>query len=185
MKLIGRSNERKNGNGTKPLSTVFEAPDAEEKEQKEAEMVAAQAEAESKKQPPERPPPPKLFPDPIEDKLVDLPDAPTDAPEVAISERNPQAYQLVQMSQDMPSFDLGSEVNLDLEDKRLAFGRQNSNSFWWDVDGEDTPSMEIDLDQPFMSTISTTVYGGTFCFDIVLGVFLSDGGGFSALILLL
>ncbi len=148
------------------MSTVFEAPDAEA----EAEIKDAAV----KKQPPERPPPPKLFPEPIEDKLIDIPEVSMDEPEVDIPEKNPGLYKLVQMSQEMPSFDFGTEI----DERRAAFGRQNSNSFWWDVDGEDPDPEDLEelADKPFVSSISITVYKGThlrLSVLLVLGVFLS------------
>ena len=68
---------------------------------------------ETKPKPPERPPPPKIFgPEDDPSAKVDLPEAPTDEPEVNMQPRNPRLYELVSMSQD--------------------------TSFWWDsVDAEE------------------------------------------------
>ena len=65
---------------------------------------------------PPRPPPPKIFgaeDDPA--KTVDLPEAPMDAPEIKLPERNPKLYSLMSMGTD--------------------------SSFWWDsVDDDAAPT---------------------------------------------
>ena len=89
-----------------------------------------------KQTPPERPPPPKIFGAEDDPEVkVDLPEAPTDEPEVKMQPRNPRLYELVSMSQD--------------------------TSFWWDsVDAEEgcefsggLTSPTNNLDYQFGSTL--------------------------------
>ena len=135
--------------------------------------VTEESVIETIKTPPPRPPQPKLFPDSIPsaaEELEKLPKVPEEEKipvEIRrISEQNPKLYKLIQMSND-DSFDMDdADPNLN-HSRRIppnGFLSQNSSSFWWDANEDETPALDFVVD-PFPSSISDTVYfnAGTNC----------------------
>ena len=101
---------------------------------------------------PQRPPPPKLFPEPVKE-VENLPEAPTEVPNLQMPGQNPKAYKLIQMSLD-DSF----EVDFPSPNSaRRGFMREGSSSFWWDGNDDHVDAQEL-FEDTFPSTISATVY---------------------------
>ena len=86
-----------------------------------------------------------------------------DEPLVKIPSRNPKLYELVQLSQTDVSFDLGDEDFEGQKSLQRGFMRQNSSSFWWDINDDHTDEVFPEIEEdPFKSNISATIYNNSF-----------------------